>query len=154
MGEMADEEFMRCMDAESIFGCDEEEGMRNWRRGEHLGSNNEDAWEHCTRGFWTRRLPSIKGKWVDGKGDLHTIDTMKTNHIINCMKLLERKMWGTVSKMTRSDLETRKVTGAACGQLDKYREFEAELMKRIKDKKVTLGDFFIAIRTKNVRVIR
>lgn len=82
--------------------------------------------------------------WQGANGQQFVIKDMETSHIINCMKVLERKMWAVISKGVPVDQkQIRSVTGGAVGELEKFKALEKELMKRLKAGSVTMGDWFL-----------
>lgn len=79
--------------------------------------------------------------WFDADNKKHQINKMNTSHIINCMKMIERKAWYS---NYRDINERKEVVIDYLQNHETYKDLEQELLKRVNKGNVCLGDFFLA----------
>lgn len=81
------------------------------------------------------------GIWTDINGKTHLISEMENSYLINCMRFIERRVYETLPfKNKRKRLKFTKDV-IECDF--KYSELEKEFIKRAKNNKIQLKDFFL-----------
>jgi hypothetical protein len=94
--------------------------------------------------FREEQFPDRKTTWHGGNGPI-AIKEMDTAHLVNTLKMIERRVWGKIGNFPPK--QKRKMVIIACQADVSYLALEKEFMARIKKGYVTLGHFLSAIKT-------
>lgn len=129
MGDMADLEIMNQLDP--FDDGSENEPDYGFVQRMDAWSGEKADWEPA------RARGALPGYWVGRFNKSYRIADMTTAHLVNTIKLLDRKAWMTVGNSSK-----HKAAVKACVRRDPtYCELEAELMLRLSDGRATVSDF-------------